>query len=1186
MAKIDEGADFSDIRGRLESYLKHYDKDIEKGGEKAYALSSFNIRARFSEMIIDMAVRETSHDTEESWEAAAWLNEWMGSEYRFTLEAGDETYRFTPDSSLYETHVLDAASAVSAFADSLSGSYIATYADKERTVAVNPSSVQLESPWDSTLYVDIAVPVRFSMNGFDGSSETFTRQFTLGSDMELPVPESDDPTQVFIGWCAGEKKTHDLREVLIPAEDHPEMDMEQSEVIYYAQYISLETDYMIGDVMGNNNSVINSGETIVFYPIIGINGNLDIRDFSLTVRPVEKEGITLRKVGNPDSYNVRNIDSGRVFIVAGEDSSIGYDMDDVNRTYFTRNYPDNRYEISVLSDDGNGSFTLSVPVSFTVAGKRFSTTLSFLLEYREHVFKASVVGWKLDDIDGNNDGIANPGENVGLDVTWKLDSGSENAYGVESRMTTDREGVMVTTGIAEYDEIEEGRYVNLSGSYSSSSSAASNLRPTSTGRYRIRISSTAPAGSVPLKFTLTDDMGGVATDTINIPVSYVNGQVVLSKWDFYEVSGDGDGTVNPGESINLGYLFRNTGSSTLNDLRIVFSTETEGVTLSNRIVSRDSLRKGYGTNSSGQTYSGVSDTGASSKNGVRIDVSKDYKPGTPITVTWKATCAGSSSEGWSGKIEIPVVAVRSNPVISKYDFYDVEGNADGICSPGEFVTVDVITRNSGEARIRNLRWTYSSDSEYLTVTSPGPYTSSNELRSGYFMRLSTGNTYSSMPSFSSNAKVRFAISKDAPAGSRAEIKVTFTDGINTWTRSIWMTIDYPDSVLSVERRVLIDSLNGDGQAGIGETAYLDYIIHNEGESDVNVTATLTSGSEGIIITKGNHDYGLVKAGYYKSIKNGTNGTGSSRNNVSVSSSMTSKSDNCLSFRVTSDAPLDSRATVTLTLSNGYEEWSFPMSFIVRKPDLGVDVTVSLRDKQSYELVYPGETLGFNFNVKNEMTSAISDLTLNITSDSSIISVPSVRHNMAESISRGGNRSISIRENTPVVSSQAKTGDRFQLTFTFRDSNGLEKSFVKSYEIGPDSFNPVITNVKTYGLSTDGKNRIVPGGYVYVDALLTNIGSKGADVIVRLSSDDPAVTVTGTPALSVGSLNSGYSTLLSHVDRRFSYGNRNGAVSGMLEGEGVELKIADDATPGAHEVKMTVYADGTPVLTVPVNLTVR
>ena len=74
--------------------------------------------------------------------------------------------------------------------------------------------------------------------------------------------------------------------------------------------------------------------------------------------------------------------------------------------------------------------------------------------------------------------------------------------------------------------------------------------------------------------------------------------------------------------------------------------------------------------------------------------------------------------------------------------------------------------------------------------------------------------------------------------------------------------------------------------------------------------------------------------------------------------MSSKSDNCLSFRVAGDAEIGTRAEVVLTLSNGYESWDYPIAFTIEKASLGVDADISVIGKEPYELVYPGEVPAF------------------------------------------------------------------------------------------------------------------------------------------------------------------------------------------------------------------------------------
>ena len=293
--------------------------------------------------------------------------------------------------------------------------------------------------------------------------------------------------------------------------------------------------------------------------------------------------------------------------------------------------------------------------------------------------------------------------------------------------------------------------------------------------------------------------------------------------------------------------------------------------------------------------------------------------------------------------------------------------------------------------------------------------------------------------------------------------------------------------------------------------------------------------------------------------------------------MSSKSDNCLSFRVAGDAEIGTRAEVVLTLSNGYESWDYPIAFTIEKASLGVDADISVIGKEQYDLVYPGETLELYISMKNTSSNSISGVRMSMSSDSPYFMVNQRTFSLSDSISKGSSRTTSIYEGkgAPSISYSAPVGERIKVTYTIMDSTGVSKDFDVYYTVGVNGFDPVVSQKKVTGLDSTGAERIVPGGYAFLDAAVLNRGPVSGDVSVRFSSSDPAITVnTGT--ISVGEVRSGQRFVLSSPSDRFGYSSRDYA-SSMLPGGGAEVRIADDAESGRHEVTMTILSGGLAVM---------
>ncbi len=570
----------------------------------------------------------------------------------------------------------------------------------------------------------------------------------------------------------------------------------------------------------------------------------------------------------------------------------------------------------------------------------------------------------------------------------------------------------------------------------------------------------------------------------------------------------------------------------------------------------------------------ASRTNVSTDDGVNLTIGKDYEVGTPVVLNWKMTGLGAPVEGWIGTITIPVSKTKSDVSISRYGFFDPEENDDGIISPGESGTIDIAIRNTGSVDIRNLTYRFSTESDVVTITAPGPFKYTNTLKKGSTYISSRHSSTTSSFSLSERGKGEFRVSRVAEPGSMEKIDVLISDGINTWEKSIYVQIKNPDSELKVQKRSIIDSGNGDGIVNIGETGYLDILLYNDGESDVdNITATLSSETEGVIITKGSYNFGSLRGNSYKTIRSG-NSSYTSSSGPALSTSLQNKSDNCFSFRIAGDAEEGERAELTLTLSNGYQEWEVPITFIITKPTLGVDPTISLSGKDSYELVYPGEELKFSIKLKNTSSATIESPKFVVSTESEFLRLPKRAFSLSSSISKNNTYTYTINKDNemPVVSASAPEGSKIKVTFTFSDLTGAAKEESVYLTVGKEAFDPVISNVRITGLDINGNENIVPGGYAFIDAAVLNRGPESANVRVSITSSDPALTVN-TRSIQIGDVRPGYSFVLSNPSERYNYSNRGKATSGMIDGAGAEIRISPDAAPGLHEAEINIYADG-------------
>lgn len=1218
ISKYEGGETFSKLKGSIEKYIENYDKELismrenyererakaeEEAGKLFEELFTTNSESRankidrqlsdldakitalqrelsaleeldmryFDDEIVALAQRDTADDGKAAWEAVDWLIEHFGYSPRISIEYSGVLgpFRSYLIGDELESRVIDLGRIIEDDEESYDMT-VSNVRFADGTPVSSLDAVAIDNPWNAAFQADATAEVWYSYNGF-APAEPQTVEIAIDEPFVPTVPE-DAGSRLFLGWSTSQRAGSDAP-FFEPGEGITAAQLPADSRRLYAQYIGFHTSFIVNDSEGNDNGEANAGETVTIYPVLE---NTGTREASIVVGVLDPEvdGYGFRRIGSPNG-NFNGVRPGNAVVVADNYSTKATSYDRINRDYFASRLSTARYTIAIPRSAEDGE--IEIPISVRIPG---GDSLEYTAPLRIHKadFRPLATSYRISDRSGNDDGVINPGETIRFDVLWTAGANSDPGRNVTAQLSSSDPSVIIRQGRATYKSIEEGRYSRSpSGSYNSRSSGQNALNATSSNAFEISVLPSCTSSTLDLEFRLVDSIGATRTVPFILPVANVDADVRLTKWEILETTGDGDGRVSPGETVRFGYVFRNAGESDLLNAKVVFSTETEGVTLRDSTASWKSINAGLNA-TTWSTNTSSTDTGIRSDRGLEIIVGRGYEPGTPIVLDWKATGSGSSAEGWTGSVRIPVVESQTDATIAGYRFFDPKGNDDGIVSPGEEFKVDVAIKNSGKSDLRMLSYRFSTDSEYITITSPGPYRYERKVAPGSTFVASRKSVYtSSSYSYTANGEATFRVSSAAPVGSREEIKVLISDGINAWERSIWVTIKNPDSHLRMQRRTIIDTGNGDGTVNVGETGYLDFVVFNDGESDIaNATARISTETPGIIITKGSYSFGEIRGGTYKSIKSGGSSYTSSTA-PSVSSSMSSKSDNCLSFRVAGDAEIGTRAEVVLTLSNGYESWDHPIAFTIEKASLGVDADISVIGKEPYELVYPGETLELYVSMKNTSSNSISGVRMSMSSDSPYFMVNQRTFSLSDSISKGSSRTTSIYEGkgAPSISYSAPVGERIKVTYTIMDSTGVSKDFDVYYTVGVNGFDPVVSQKKVTGLDGSGAERIVPGGYAFLDAAVLNRGPVSGDVSVRFSSSDPAITVnTGT--ISVGEVRSGQRFVLSSPSDRFGYSSRDYA-SSMLPGGGAEVRIADDAESGRHEVTMTILSGGLAVM---------
>ncbi len=158
-------------------------------------------------------------------------------------------------------------------------------------------------------------------------------------------------------------------------------------------------------------------------------------------------------------------------------------------------------------------------------------------------------------------------------------------------------------------------------------------------------------------------------------------------------------------------------------------------------------------------------------------------------------------------------------VLSGYTIDDASGNNDGMADYGETINLNVTLENVGADPSANVTATVSGTDEYVALTSGA---------SQSFGSIANGETSTVDDAYT------FAIDDFVPDQHKAQFLLTITDGSDTWTSNLFITVQAPE--MEIADSFIIDdsqSGNGDGILDPGETGLLKLSISNVGSSDIS-----------------------------------------------------------------------------------------------------------------------------------------------------------------------------------------------------------------------------------------------------------------------------------------------------------------------------------------------------------------
>ena len=711
----------------------------------------------------------------------------------------------------------------------------------------------------------------------------------------------------------------------------------------------------------------------------------------------------------------------------------------------------------------------------------------------------------------------------------------------------------------------------------------------------LEIDKATPPGtviSVPMRLVNLD--GYVFDVEYKVTVEESDFNPVLRKYKFIEESGNGDGVINPGETIYLDILLEGKGvRDTGRGLRSILSTESDDVEFISSMIRDDYLRPGEFATGTYCNYSSYerAERGLNpgrGENMFKFEISPSCQGGTVIPFT--ITTTDNTGVVKKNTFELTVNETDADIAFGKYGLKEIDGDGDGRINPGETFALDVNFQNKGSSTLRNLFISLSPEDENVTLSTPGDIweigkdgrEASNtwkEIESGRYVNsryYNDGNkTYPDI-----NDSLRVKLSKDYDYSKPLVFNwMAYGDGnIEGWSGSFALPVSKADGNLSLSGYQFIDNGNGDGVINIGESGYLDVRIFNSGSSKVKaISATLEKVEGDAIVTKGTYTFGDLSSKRYKSIRSGNNSYTerdsarlSQRGNISA---------NAFQIRLPNDAKEGGYSVFRLTLEDAYgNKWERELKFLQEKALLGVNATISYYDKPSFEYVYPGEDLMLKVALENTSSGNLSGVKCVFSSDSKYVSIKEPSWNYGD-ISRGRSKELRNRSDNPFrISSSAPVGEVVAIKATFTDNSGVERSFEKSFTVGVERFDPIVARSNISGIAPDGSSKVRKGGYVFLDAVVQNLGPvAGEDVSAVFSTESGYLTIN-TPEIKLGVIASGCFKSIGYPEGTTNgYSDLKKASANLKAGYGAEIRISDDAPRGGRiPVKMTISEMGVPL----------
>lgn len=287
------------------------------------------------------------------------------------------------------------------------------------------------------------------------------------------------------------------------------------------------------------------------------------------------------------------------------------------------------------------------------------------------------------------------------------------------------------------------------------------------------VSNTTPAGTlIPVNVVMTNGNDSWQA-TFTVTVEALDATIGFHEY-YIKEDDNNDKEVNKGERIKLNIALKNSGSSTVQDVKATFTINSAYVT---NINAPEASYRNIAGNSSAYKYK----LSKESDYVLSFEVKRDTPNNTVIPI--QITITDAFNNQWQSSFQIVVKATAAHIAFAEYYVIKDIENPEGEVLRGKEAKVNVALKNTGKSSAQKVKATFTTNSPYISLYNSTPNISYNTIKANSTAwQQGLAQTY--------GAVLQFTVNPDAPANATIPISIAITDeNGNNWTDNFNIKID-------------------------------------------------------------------------------------------------------------------------------------------------------------------------------------------------------------------------------------------------------------------------------------------------------------------------------------------------------------------------------------------------------------